>query len=376
MTRTIARTLAVCLLTGVAAAQSGGVLDGLTVRILGGLDHLGGVEDLNKSIAGMNYYFGPNGTWLVDAQGTDLGQGGWSPVLKMDDLTNRPDFGLALEKNILKGEHTRLLVGLEYTTGATSTSSEFSYVPPNSSLSGSLFAKERIAVSNMLLTARYSLKDLNLPLHAHVGAGVGYGKVESDASFIAGTTSITTYDPEYGSWQPYQMIDAKYDGNALTARLFLGMEWMTGPVSLQFDVGYNYMDFGTLDGETVAQSRKGQAGMREELSGALGAYGLEIVDLEDLTDVRGSLADLGYDPDEVLQNVEYYTVDAIDPATVPDGRYELAPLISGHLENYRRSVEAELLGIPGPGPIDAGNPGAIAYNLSGGYVRFSVGYTF
>jgi len=337
MTRTIARVFATCLLTGAAAAQSGGVLDGLTVRFLGGLDHMGGIDGLNAGIRGMNEYFGPDGTWLVDAQGSDLGQGAWSPVLKMDELTNRPDLGLAIEYPVLRREHTRLLVGLEYTAGAASTSGEFSYVPPSSNLEGSLFNEERVDVSNVMLTGRFSLKDLDLPLHAHVGAGLGFASIDTEARFIAGSTVVADADPELGNWAPYQTIDAVYDGDAMTARLFVGCEYDFGPFSAMLDVGYNHMDFGDLDGETTLT-------FRDQIG------------------------------DDAGRMVEY----VVDPATVPGTRYELAPLISNSLQELRDRVVMETLGFPvdESAPIDGGSPSAISYDLSGGYVRFGLAFTF
>lgn len=336
MTRTISRAIAVCLLTGAAAAQSGGVLDGLTVRFLGGLDHMGGIDGLNAGIDGMNTYFGPDGTWAADAQGQDLSGGGWSPVLEMKGLTNRPDLGLAVEKAILRTDYTRLLLGLEWASGATSTSGEFSFTPPASNLNGSIWNEERVSVDNIMLTGRYSLKDPNLPLHGHVGMGVGYGSIDTEARFIGGSTMVSEDDPDLGNWAPYQIIEAAYDGNAVTARVFLGFEYGFGPLSALIDFGYNYMDFGKLDGKTTLQ-------FRDQIGADAGTF------------------------DEV----------PIDPATVPDTRYEFAPLIQASLQENQLRSAADLLGMPyEQAPLDAGNPKAIEYDLSGGYVRFGLAFNF
>jgi opacity protein-like surface antigen len=337
MTRTIARALVACLLTGSAAAQSVDLLDGLSLRFFGGLDRMGGIDELNSSIRGMNDYFGPNGTWVVDAQGDILGDANWSPVLKIESLTNRPDLGLAVEKSILRSEHTRLTVGLEYAAGATSTSGEFAFTPPFSNLEGSVWSKERVEVSNFMLTGRYSLRDLNLPMLAHVGAGLGYGSIDTHGHFLAGSTVVMEEDPDLGDWAPYQIIDAEYDGNALTARLFVGMEVEVGPMSFLVDLGYNHMDFGDLEGSTRLQ-------FRQQMGPNAGTF----FDME------------------------------VDPATVPDTRYELAPLISASLQDVRdRAIFEAIYGVPAPvQPLDVGNPAAISYDLSGGYVRFSVGFRF
>ncbi len=322
----------------VSAASAQGL--GLTVRFHGGLDGLGSADALNDGIAATNTYFSDEGTWVRDAQGEDAaGATRWAPWLRMDELNNRPDMGVVIEKMFPLSPFTRLFMGLDLSAGNMSTSALFEFQPPNSNLDGSVWADEHLEVSNIQLTARYSIKDPVLPLFAHAGMALGLGQITATANYINESTSFSELDPLYGESAPAHTIHGEFDGDALTARLFLGFEYEFGASVFQLDLGYNHMDFGELDGSQVVAFR----------------------------DLNGEMI-----PVEILLNEEG------DPLNT---RYEYASLISMTLQNARDDAIWEAItGLPADdSPLilsDGFNAKPIDYDLSGGYVRLSVGYRF
>jgi hypothetical protein len=333
VTRLLAASLFVA--TAVQAQSEGGLLSGFTIRLHGGLDHMAGLSTLNDQIHSMNSYFGAHGTWVQDAQGENV-QVQWAPYLKIADLANRPDMGLTVEKDLLKWERSRLVVGMEYTGGAASTSNLFEFTP-GTGFRASVFAKESVEVKNIMASCRYSVKDANLPLHGHVGLGVGMGDITAAGIYIQHQTIQSDTDPMFGELAAQHVVQADYDGSALTGRLFVGAEVELGPMSLLLDMGYNYMNFGKLDGSTTQSFR-------------------------DLTGV----------------------MEAMPVENAPGTRYEFAPLISAGLQRARDNAIALALGLPvDTSPIDLndpslhlGAPATVDYDLSGGFVRLSVGYRF
>jgi|GEM_PF-2350444 len=330
--------LATSLALALAANAQSGLFTGYTVRMLGGLDHLAGLDGLNDQVRGMNHYFGVDGTWVADAQGSLGGFADvWAPYLEVPEFTNRPDMGLSIEKVVLQGERTRLLAGVEYTAGATSTSNIFLFT--NGTTQNSIWAKEELDVSNIMATCRYSLKDTNLPLHAHVGLGLGLADITTAGSYMQmGVTFDPNAEELSDELEVQHMIQADYDGSAITARLFVGTELEFGPMSFILDLGYNHMNFGELDGSTR----------------------------------------------QYLRNAQSLELEEIEAIGVPDTRYEFAPLISATLQQNLANAELVQRGLPPyEGPVDLSNPDlqwgapkAIEYDLSGGYARFSVAFRF
>lgn len=323
------------LVAATAQAQDEGLLKGVTVRFHGGLDHLAGLDGLNDQIHGMNAYFGENGTWVEDAQG-QVQENGWAPYLKIRDLGNRPDMGLTVERNMLTGERSRMVAGIEYTSGAASTSNLFEFTP-GSGFHASVFAKEALEVKNIMATCRFSLKDANLPLHAHAGFGLGQGQITATGVYFQQQTIGFETDPMFGELAPMHLVQADYDGKSLTGRLFIGSEVELGPISFLVDLGYNYMDFGKLTGATTETFRD-----------------------------------------------KFGVMQAMAVTNVPTTRYEFAPLISASLQRTVINAFRVANGLPeDTSPVDLadpnlqwGAPKAIEYDLSGGYARFSVGYRF
>lgn len=326
-----ASCLAVTCLFALSAAHAqpaAGPLHGFTLRLHGGLDHMAGLGDLNDQIHSMNQYFGTTGSWVEDTKGQDFGTG-WAPYLKVPELNNRPDMGLTLEKDLINWPHSRLVAGLEYSAGASSSSNTFEF-SPGAGLQASISGKESVDVSNLLATCRYSLRDPNLPLFAHVGLGLGFGSIEATGSYIQMQVSQYDADALFGGVVTHTVL-ADYDGSALTARLFVGAEYDMGPMAIMLDLGYNHMNFDELDGNTTEQLRSNEGVMESwQVTGA------------------------------------------------PDTRYEFVPLISESLQRAAENARNELLGRPvDESPIDlSGDVKSIAYDLSGGYARLSLGYRF
>jgi hypothetical protein len=135
----------------------------------------------------------------------------------------------------------------------------------------------------------------------------------------------------FGEVVTMHTVLAEYDGSALTARLFVGTEYDLGPMSVMLDLGYNYMNFGELDGKTAEQFRSSEGELETwQVTGA------------------------------------------------PDTRYEFVPLIA---ESLQRAVQNAFAvaggGVADESPIDlTGDAKAIEYDLSGGYFRVSLGYRF
>ncbi len=309
-----------------------GLLHGFSIRVDGGLNSLSSLDGLNDGIRGMNQYFGTDGSWIQDAQGESF-QFDWSPILQMPTIDNTTRMGIALERALPLSDYTRVVVGLEYSGGASSSSNLFSFssAAGGSGGEGSLWASERVEYSNTMLTARYSLRDLNYPLHAHVGLGLGMASLTNEASYQQAATIGVQSDPSYGEVDDQQLVFADYDGDTFSGRLFAGLEWNMGPASLFLDFGYDYMDFGALDGTTTMQLR---------------------------------------DVDGTMVNYEL--------SGVPAGRYELVPAISATLSEVRdRMIIEAITGIPQPNdPIDVEGARGIEFDMSGGFVRFSMAYNF
>jgi hypothetical protein len=334
--------LALGLFVSAAAAQG----LGLTVRLHGGLDGLGSIDALNDGIASTNTYFSDEGTWVADAQGSETaGATRWAPWLRLEELNNRPDMGIVVEKMFQLSPYTRLFMGLDAAAGNISSSALFEFQPPNSNLEGSVWFDEHIAVSNIQFTSRYSVKDPVLPLFAHAGLSLGLGQIEATADYINLGTSFSELDPLYGEMAPTHTITGSFDGDALTARLFVGFEYEMGASVFQLDMGYNHMDFGELDGSTVVAFR---------------------------------------DPNGDMIPVDIVLNEAGDPLST---RYEYASLISLSLQNARLDAIWELVtGLPADdsaliledpeGFYNLPEAKAIDYDMSGGYVRLSVGYRF
>lgn len=322
-----ASCLAVCCLSLLSVAQAQPL--GLTVRLHGGISRLGGLDGLNDQISSMNHYFGTDGTWVRDAQGQD-NFAGWAPYLNVPSLNNRPDMGISVERDLLNRETNRLTVGVEYAGGANSSSNVFEF-SPGAGFTASIFAKETVDVRNFMATCRYSLKDPNLPLYLHAGLGLGYGSITSKGSYVQKQVSQFETDPQFGEVITMHAVLADYDGKALTGRLALGVEYLLGSMSFQFDLGYDQMNFGELDGKTQEFFRS---------------------------------------PEGVFE--EWAITNA------PDTRYEFVPLISESLQRAVDNATAVLRGEPvDESPIDlSGDVKSIEYDLSGGYARFSVGYRF
>jgi hypothetical protein len=335
MSRVSCLLAATLVLTAAVHAGENGLLSGFTVRLHGGLDHLANLDDLNGQIRLMNTYFGIDGTWVEDAQGQSQ-DNGWAPYLRMPEFANRPDMGLTIERDLLKWERSRLVAGLEFTAGAASSSNLFEF-SPGTGFKASVFAKEDVDARNVMATCRYSIKDSNLPVHAHVGLGLGMATIKSAGRYIQFQTIFSDMDPDAGEYRPQHWIQADYDGSTISGRLFVGGEVELGPMNLMLDLGYDYMNFGELEGSTT-QTFRGTDGTNHGIA------------------VSGA----------------------------PDTRYTFVPLISASLQRMVQNAFLAAAGLPPiTTPVDLtdpelqwGAPQPIKYDLSGGYVRLSVGYHF
>ncbi len=333
MIRSVRLGLSLCLLAGFAQAEESSFLQGFSLRLHGGINNMTSFDDLNRAIHDLNHYFGRYGTWVEDAQGgSDFN---WAPNLQVPDLVNRSDLGITLEKDLLTWPHSRLVVGLEYMEGSSGASNIWEFDVSVGNIEGVLWDSENLSVSTSLLTARYSLKDLHLPLHGHIGLGLGMGRLDATGRFSYGQTVFVDTDPEYGELAPFMDIDASHDGTAPAGRLFVGLEHERGPMVLTLDLGYNWLDFGELDGSTTLRVRNPEGEMEER---------------------------------EVIN--------------VPDTRHDLAPVVSATFIHLRTEAIYEIWGIPFDDRIDGAlnsigvDPSAINYDLSGGFVRLSLGYRF
>lgn len=335
----------ILLATSLQARTDGTLLSGFSIRLHGGLNNLAGLDALNDGVSGMNQYLGTDGTWVLDAQGDDFGFD-WAPYVSLSQLNNAALGGVSIEYELQLSDFTRLVLGGEYSGGGSRSSNLFAWDVTQGG-TGTIWVSEDLDLSSMLLSARYSLKDLNLPLHAHIGLGLGMASLDSRASYIQANTVAVPSDPLVGEVAPQHTIEADFSGDTFAGRLFAGFEWDFGFASLMLDAGYDYMDFGALDGDTVTQLR---------YIGSDPAYAGEMI------------------------NVQHVGLD--------DGRLELAPIISGDLRYLNALARSAFLQPVGVTTADDGSlwytnavqfqqsPREIEYDMSGGFVRFSVAYHF
>lgn len=344
MTRFMPLCASAFLLAGFAgSAQSANLMNGFSVRFNTGLNHLAGFTGMNDYISSLNHYYGLEGIFPYDvAAGSDFGGdfgndpfGGWRPQFKMDDFRNDTTFGFTVEKVVRETQYTKLYAGLEYFSGNTDTGSNFDF-EVQGNISGSIVASERIELSGVMASARYSLRDLTLPLSGYVGLGLGMASLDA-----LGYEGFFQNNLSSGNFIEFHRIKAEHDGTALAGRVFVGLERSMGSVSVMADFGYNLLNFGELDGKTT----------------------VHMVDLNP------------FSPD-------YETMREVQIVGAPDTRYDLLPLIrmvgnstrldplleSGHLDFADYETPRNSDPIAAPKPID--------YDFSGGFFKLGIGYNF
>ncbi len=340
--------LALCVLAGAASAQTTSLTEGFSLQLNGGLQQMGGLDDLKNQISGMNHYFGEYGEFVSDAQrGVDTGE--WAPYLKIANPSSWDHIGVHLRKDLMRWEHSALTVGTRYLGGSTHESSLFHYTVPNqTSMEGKIWGEEYISASSYMLTCGYKLRDRVLPLWLKAELGLGMATLETQGRYTFSATNFTVdqEDPAYGEIGIVQDLVADYDGDTFCADICIGFEYTIGRLGIQLDAGYSYMNFGELtDGNTTYR--------------AIGQDG---------------------------QVVEYQLIN------VPDGRYEFVPAIRAaltHMVDLQLNNGEPLIGYPeglGAGVIDVDYytsqrldipaPQLIEYDLSGPYARFGISVYF
>jgi hypothetical protein len=187
-----------------------------------------GADDLNHDI---NY---------VDNMFHQMTQGYY--LLNTTNFKNLPNGSLALETNLGK----LFNLGVEFTYGAESRDGSFS-MAPGGALDNSVSRSEELIFKGALAYATYQIRDRKLPLFLYAGLGVGYGYLNSNGK-LRTTDSNNEEQVERTRWK----FNSENSGTAPLARAFLGFEYETfGSGFFFWEGGYDYMNFGELDGTTT-----------------------------------------------------------------------------------------------------------------------------
>ncbi len=329
------------LVAGVGVAQSQNLLSGFSIRLSTGFENIQGMDDLNGYITNLNDYYSGD-IWPYDAAaGANFGGGfgsdpfdGWRPVFSMDDFSIANPFAIMIEKSVRATEYTRILAGLEFSGSSGAVSNNFDFTVGGNT-DGSIRAREALSFSSIMLTGRFSLKDPNLPLHAHVGAGLGNATLESEGVLTFAQTSFVTSE-----FYEFQRIEMTHDKSTLSGRIFAGLEWNLGRTSLMLDGGYNFLDFGELEGTTDVYLANIQNGEQSRV------------------EVVGAPGDVRYDPLPLVR----YLFNAQRTNQNPTG-------------NPPAQIDMNTVPANWPTPtIQA--PQAFEYDLSGSFLRVSLAFAF
>ena len=340
--------LVLCTLAGAVSAQLTSMTEGYSLQLNGGLQQLGGLDDLDGQISGMNHYFGEYGEFVSDAQ-RGVNTGDWAPYLNMGKIKTWDHLGIRLQKELIRWEYSAFSVGLRYADGANQTSSLFHYTVPNQvSLEGRIWGSEWVQATNTMLSCSYKLRDRVMPLWIKAELGLGMASLQTEGTYRFSSPNLVLPedDPGYSQMDITQELFAEYEGDAFCADFCLGVEYRLGSIGLQLDLGYNYMNFGELDEGSTTYRAVGDGGAI----------------------------------------VEYEVIN------VPDARYEFVPVIRASLTHM---VDLQLnLGEPLPGypeGLDAGTidvdyytserlgidaPQTIEYDLSGPYAKLGLAWYF
>jgi hypothetical protein len=329
MIRTLCLGLTIATMATVATAETS-FISGLTVRVIGELDRMSNLSDLNDSITEMNYYYGPDGDWVQHINGSEAASN-WGSILHTEHVNVRPRMGISLEYDVMRFEHSSVNVGLEYTAGSTTERHVFPYSIPPVYQDGSLDYSEKVELSNIMATASYKLRDLNLPVSAHVGAGLGMSKLTQEGIFIlAGETMVGTENV-----MTDQLVLSSFgEESMLTGRIFAGMEYSLGPVGFRVDLGYDFMDFGPVESDT-------------------------------------EISIWNFNPEDG----EYNSMEIIGAS---GDRYEFQPVLHSaniRFREFNSTFDASIFSEPLEFQED-NIAETIEYNLSGGFARFTIGYHF
>jgi opacity protein-like surface antigen len=240
--RPVSLFLMLFVLTGITVAKAAAPFSTFTVVVDYNLTQ-SPMTSVNEDIRELDAYY-HSGDWsrdLQSGQNNDQGdQFNYPLVINTERFQNLPSFAIRLETNLDLLWH----FGLEYNQGGVSSNGFYAYAPGGQN-DGYVKRRETLNYRSGLLYGKFRIRDRVMPLFAYVGAGIGFASLDVDGLYELGNKFNADY------MQRWLLYTNEHSGSALTGRGFLGMEYQLPFSSNLFvECGYNYQNFGELDGST------------------------------------------------------------------------------------------------------------------------------
>ncbi|MBL7032510.1 MAG: hypothetical protein ISR91_00035 [Candidatus Delongbacteria bacterium] len=295
------------------------------------------LTSINSDIAEIDQYF-HSGVWAEDLQGNQGGDDNFDYPLMLDTgiFQNLPAFAVRVETNLDLLWH----LGVEYRKGGVSSHGLYAYAPGGQN-DGYVKRRETFNYTSTLLYGKFQIRDRNLPLFAYVGAGAGFSTLQVEGLYRMGNKFNADY------MQEWLIYENDHSGTAFTGRGFLGLEYQVNSFSLLYlELGYDYQNFGELDGSTSLA-------------------------------LNDPYLPANYDLDPDNDFTEYYSLDGSRPATY-DYVYDFLYWYVDENENGRYDFgEAETDTFTGAFPYEGTyNSDYLDFDLSGFYFNVGLGISF
>ncbi len=296
------------------------------------------MTSVNEDIRQLDAYY-HSGDWSEDLQsGQDNDQNNqfeYPLMINTERFQNLPSFAARLETNLSLLWH----IGFEYNQGGVSSNGYYAYAPGGQN-NGYVKRRETLNYKSGLLYGKFRIRDRVLPLFAYVGAGVGFASLNVDGLYELGNKFNADY------MQQWLLYTNEHSGSAFTGRGFIGMEYkLPFSSNLFVECGYNYQNFGELDGTTD--------------------LALNDPDLPS-----------NYDQNPDNDYTEYYGMEGARPGTM-DFVYDFLYWYVDENDNRRYDDGEETDTFSEIQPFEGTyNGDTIDFDLSGFYINLGIGFSF
>jgi opacity protein-like surface antigen len=332
--RPVSLFLMLLVLTRITVAEAAGPFSTFTVVVDYSLTQ-SPMTSINEDIRQLDAYY-HSGDWSQDLQAGQVDNRFDYPlIINTERFQNLPSFALRLETNLDQLWH----IGLEYSQGGVSSNGYSAYAPGGQN-DGYVKRRETLNYRSGLLYGKFRIRDRVLPLFAYVGAGVGFATLDVDGLYELGNKFNADF------MQIWMLFTNEHSGSAVTGRGFIGMDYQLPFSSNLFvECGYNYQNFGELDGTT------------------------------DLT-VSNPLLPSNYDQDPDNNSTAYSSMEGARPG-VFDYVYDFLYYYVDENENRRYDPGEETDTFSGQYSYEGTYNGeTLEFDLSGFYVNVGIGFSF